>query len=43
VVDDRERVIGLVSVNAIGERLRQPVASVDGSLHAVGEEAEAAL
>jgi osmoprotectant transport system ATP-binding protein len=42
VVDDRERVIGLVSVDAIGERLRRPVASLDGSLHAVGEEAEAA-
>jgi osmoprotectant transport system ATP-binding protein len=41
VVDARERVIGLVSVDAIGERLREPVASADGSFHAVGE-AEAA-
>jgi osmoprotectant transport system ATP-binding protein len=30
VVDERERVIGLVSVDAIGERLRQPVSSADG-------------
>jgi osmoprotectant transport system ATP-binding protein len=36
VVDARERVIGLVSVDAIGERLREPVRGADGSLHAVG-------
>ncbi|HYI67963.1 MAG TPA: betaine/proline/choline family ABC transporter ATP-binding protein [Candidatus Limnocylindrales bacterium] len=37
VVDDRERVIGLVSVDAIGERLREPVRSASGSVHPVGE------
>ena len=37
VVDARERVIGLVSVDAIGERLREPVRGADGSIHAVGE------
>ncbi len=37
VVDDRERVIGLVSVDAIGEALRAPVASADGTEHPVGE------
>jgi len=42
VVDDAERVIGLVSVDAIGERLRQPVRSAGGDLHAVGEAGEAA-
>ena len=30
VVDERERVLGLVSVDAIGDRLRQPVPSSDG-------------
>ena len=30
VVDDRERVIGLVSVDAIGERLREPVRAASG-------------
>ena len=29
VVDDRDRVIGLVSVDAIGERLREPVRAAD--------------
>jgi osmoprotectant transport system ATP-binding protein len=42
VVDERERVLGLVSVDAIGERLRAPVESVDGTLHAVGDSVEAA-
>jgi osmoprotectant transport system ATP-binding protein len=37
VVDARERVIGLLSVEAVGERLREPVRSVDGSLRVVGE------
>jgi osmoprotectant transport system ATP-binding protein len=37
VVDERERVLGLVSVDAIGERLREPVRAADGALHAVGE------
>ncbi|MGI8829839.1 MAG: betaine/proline/choline family ABC transporter ATP-binding protein [Candidatus Limnocylindria bacterium] len=41
VVDERGRVAGLVSVDAIGERLRAPVRGVDGELHEVGE-AEAA-
>jgi hypothetical protein len=30
-------VLGLVSVDAIGEALRAPVESVDGSRHMVGE------
>ncbi len=42
VVDARERVIGLVSVDAIGERLREPVQDADGRLHAVGDVTEAA-
>ena len=42
VVDGRGRVIGLVSVDAIGERLREPVVSADGSRHEVGETTEAA-
>ena len=37
VVDARERVIGLISVDAIGERLREPVRDADGRLRAVGE------
>ncbi|MEA2652161.1 MAG: osmoprotectant transport system ATP-binding protein [Chloroflexota bacterium] len=42
VVDDHERVIGLVSVDAIGERLREPVRSVSGSVRPVGEPVDAA-
>src|SRR5918999_863663 len=42
VVDDRERVLGLVSVDAIGDRLRAPVRGADGQLHDVGAEAAAA-
>jgi len=42
VVDDHERVVGLVSVDAIGERLREPVRSVSGSVRAVGEPVDAA-
>ena len=42
VVDERERVLGLVSVDAIGERLRAPVRSADGTLHPVGDTVEAA-
>jgi osmoprotectant transport system ATP-binding protein len=37
VVDERERVLGLVSVDAIGERLREPVRAADGTLHPVGD------
>jgi len=37
VVDGRERVIGLVSVDAIGDRLREPVRDADGTPHDVGE------
>jgi osmoprotectant transport system ATP-binding protein len=43
VVDERERVLGLVSVDAIGDRLRAPVRGADGELHDVGTEAAAAL
>jgi osmoprotectant transport system ATP-binding protein len=39
VVDDRDRVLGLVSVDAIGDRLRAPVRAADGELHPVGEAA----
>jgi osmoprotectant transport system ATP-binding protein len=39
VVDERERAIGLVSVDGIGERLRAPVLGSDGALHDVGEAA----
>jgi osmoprotectant transport system ATP-binding protein len=42
VVDERERVLGLVSVDAIGDRLRAPVRGADGELHDVGEEVAAA-
>jgi osmoprotectant transport system ATP-binding protein len=42
VVDARERVIGLVSVETVGERLRDPVRSGDGTLRAVGAREEAA-
>ena len=41
VVDERERVIGLVSVDAIGDRLRAPVRGADGELLEVGEPAPA--
>ncbi|MGH2418205.1 MAG: ABC transporter ATP-binding protein [Candidatus Limnocylindria bacterium] len=37
VVDERERVVGLVSVDAIGEALRAPITSADGTERAVGE------
>ncbi len=37
VVDERDRVTGLVSVDAIGEALRAPVRMADGSLVPVGE------
>jgi osmoprotectant transport system ATP-binding protein len=37
VVDARERVLGLVSVDAIGQRLREPVRAASGELHPVGE------
>jgi osmoprotectant transport system ATP-binding protein len=36
VVDERERVLGLVSVDAIGDRLRAPVRGADGESRAVG-------
>ena len=42
VVDERERVMGLVSVDAIGERLREPVRSVTGSVNPVGDPVDAA-
>jgi osmoprotectant transport system ATP-binding protein len=42
VVDERDRVLGLVSVDAIGDRLRAPVRGADGQLHHVGAEATAA-
>jgi osmoprotectant transport system ATP-binding protein len=42
VVDEREQVLGLVSVDAIGDRLRAPVRGADGELHDVGEEVVAA-
>ena len=42
VVDERGRAIGLVSVDAIGERLRAPVRAADGRLHPVGDSVEAA-
>ena len=42
VVDARERIIGLVSVDAVGERLRDPVRSIDGTLNEVGAREEAA-
>jgi osmoprotectant transport system ATP-binding protein len=42
VVDEHEHVLGLVSVDAIGERLREPVRGVDGSLRPVGSEGAAA-
>jgi len=42
VVDEHERVLGLVSVDAIGDRLRAPVRGADGELHDVGAEAAAA-
>ena len=42
VVDEHERVLGLVSVDAIGDRLRAPVRGADGQLHDVGAEAAAA-
>ena len=41
VVDERERVLGLVSVDAIGDRLRAPVRDADGQLRDVGAEAVA--
>ena len=39
VVDERDRVIGLVSVDAIGARLRAPVRGADGTLHEIREAA----
>jgi osmoprotectant transport system ATP-binding protein len=42
VVDERDRVLGLVSVDAIGDRLRAPVRGADGELHDVGAEAAVA-
>jgi osmoprotectant transport system ATP-binding protein len=36
VVDGRERVLGLVSVDAIGDRLRAPVRGADGASRPVG-------
>ena len=42
VVDGRGRVVGLVSVDAIGDRLRAPVRGADGELQEVGGDAAAA-
>jgi osmoprotectant transport system ATP-binding protein len=36
VVDDRDRVLGLVSVDAIGERLREPVPPASGPVQPAG-------
>jgi hypothetical protein len=41
VVDGHERVLGLVSVDAIGDRLREPVRGADGTLVEVGDVAAA--
>ena len=41
VVDEREHVLGLVSVEAISERLREPVRGVDGRLREVAAASEA--
>jgi osmoprotectant transport system ATP-binding protein len=41
VVDARGRAIGVVSVDAIGERLRSPVRGGDGTVREVGESGEA--
>jgi osmoprotectant transport system ATP-binding protein len=38
VVGDRDRVLGLISVDAIGMRLREPVPDATGELHEVGAE-----
>ena len=42
VVDERDRVLGLISVDAIGERLREPVRGADGALRPVGVGADEA-
>jgi osmoprotectant transport system ATP-binding protein len=42
VVDGHGRVVGLVSVDAIGDRLRAPVRGADGALQAVGGDVAAA-
>ena len=42
VVDGRGRVVGLVSVDAIGDRLRAPVRGADGALQEVGGDVAAA-
>jgi osmoprotectant transport system ATP-binding protein len=42
VVDERGRVVGLVSVDAIGDRLRAPVRGADGELQEVGGDVAAA-
>jgi len=36
VVDERDRVLGLVSVDAIGDRLREPVRGIDSRRHEPG-------
>ncbi len=36
VVDAQDRVMGLVSVDALSEALRAPVRGADGDLHEVG-------
>jgi osmoprotectant transport system ATP-binding protein len=42
VVDERDRVLGLISVDSVGDRLREPVGGADGAVHAVGEDVPAA-
>jgi osmoprotectant transport system ATP-binding protein len=42
VVDERDRVLGLISVDGVGDRLREPVRGADGAAHPVGEDVAAA-
>jgi osmoprotectant transport system ATP-binding protein len=42
VVDERDRVLGLISVDGVGDRLREPVRGADGAVHPVGEDVAAA-
>jgi osmoprotectant transport system ATP-binding protein len=42
VVDGRERVLGLISVDGIGERLRAPLPGADGEVRPIGEDVVAA-
>jgi osmoprotectant transport system ATP-binding protein len=42
VVDERDRVLGLISVDEVGDRLREPVRGADGAVRPVGEDVAAA-